>query len=529
MQSTPKDVPIIVFGSSGFVGRSLVKNANRTIIETIRSGNSWKLVVPHSESVITEAFVVIAAGSSRFASKHSINFDLEIVTNISKTLRTLRIKPIRVIYISTLAAKFADSRNLYGSSKVKAENYLLQSFPETTIWRPPALFGQGMSSQSHLNWLLHKRVIFYFFSKITNSAISLLHVDDFSKEVLANLQHYGKNQFNQKIIYPGSLAIKFKDLAPRLVEKKSKPISTVDCSKSAKIWNLLPFKLQPFFRPIWADDVNNIKGNQGWNIRRLENHIQRFKGRPTFDAPVIVIGAGGGLGSSVCRLLESNHVYFIGVDLKFPVENLDWKYCQDYWRIDLTKDKDLARLYKRLDAINDVSWILTVAGVGLRRDINEVNRLDRLLFWKLMVLSRLDIVAWAQTRSLSQEHIGVINVSSSSSYFPLPKYVDYSIANASVRLVSKVANYNFPRLSVKTVVPGGMKTNLMVKFGDLEKFHAGSMAPTYVAEHILRMIVKKTKEEVAVGLNAKVLRMLYWQPFGGVTQNIINRVSERLR
>jgi hypothetical protein len=74
-----------------------------------------------------------------------------------------------------------------------------------------------------------------------------------------------------------------------------------------------------------------------------------------------------------------------------------------------------------------------------------------------------------------------------------------------------------------------MKTNLMSKFGDLEKFHTGSMDPEYVAKHILKMILNNTKREVAVGLNSRVLRSLQWQPFGVTTQNLINRVSERFR
>ena len=526
MKSRTKKANIIIFGSTGFVGRSLVKRAKTDVIETIRSGDDWKLNDFKSVPSAKDNVVIIAAGSSRFAAKNSISFDLDIVKNISNFLDRQKITFTKIVYISSLAAKIENRKNNYGNSKRRAEDYLLKTYPCVTIWRPPALFGNGMDSQSHLNWFLSRRWFFLFFSKITNAGISLLHVEDFSDRVHAGLVAQAPPQ---QIVYPSSLAIKFKDLAPRLVGKDQIYKLPTDFSKFSKIWSLLPFRIQPFFKSLWVDEANIDNSDFQLQLLRLKNHASRFQGIPTAEAPVIVIGASGGLGKSICNQLERNRFPFIAVDIKLDQKNSRLKYCLDFWKIDLTKEKDLSALYKNLDAINDVSWIVTSAGKGLRNELYEVKRFDRIMFWKLMLLSRLDVTAWAQERSNFQEHIGVINVSSSTSYFPLPKYLDYSIANAGVRLFGKVGSYSFPKLSLKTVVPGGMKTNLMLQYGDIEKFHSGSMEPDLVARHILTMMQKSGKKEVTVGLSAHALRILQWHPLEKINQKLINHIFERLR
>jgi short-subunit dehydrogenase/nucleoside-diphosphate-sugar epimerase len=526
MSRSSSNIPVIIFGSSGFVGRSLVEQSERRTYETFRKGESWELLDHDYKSPIKKAFIIIAAGSSRFSTKNSTDFDYEIVFNISKFLKKQKIEAEKIVYISTLAANVESRKNNYGASKRLAENFLLKNFSNVVVWRPPALFGQGMHPQSHLNWFLNKRQFFYVFSKLSNSGISFLHVDDFSSEVHRELS--SKKQKNE-IIYPPSFAITFKGLAEVLVEKHFKHEQRLNLSKTHKIWSLLPFKLQPFFKPIWVDYANHDESNYELHLSKITNHVLRYKGKPTKSAPVVIIGAFGGLGISVCRLLEEKGIHFIAVDKNFSNEFIKWRSAQDYWKIDLTNDKNLTELYEKLGKIHDVSWIISVAGVGLRNELNEVSRFERSTFWKLMVFSRLDLTAWAQTRSLRQERIGIIHVSSSTSYFPLPKYVDYSIANTSIRLIGKVGDYSFPKLTLKTVVPGGMKTNLMIKYGDIEKFHAGSMKPERVSKEILRMILKRTKKEVEVGFNARILRIFHMNPFEGVIQMLLNRLSERLR
>jgi short-subunit dehydrogenase len=179
--------------------------------------------------------------------------------------------------------------------------------------------------------------------------------------------------------------------------------------------------------------------------------------------------------------------------------------------------------------MQDVSWIVTAAGRGLRGDVRDTSRDERLNFWKLMLLSRIDLLAWAQDRSHQQEHIGLINVSSSSGYFPLPKYGDYSASNNSLRLIGRVGNLGFPKLTLKTIVPGGMKTTLMKDYGDLKKFHAGAMDPEYVARKLVDMMKPHSRKEVPVGLNSRVLKILSTPIFNGAFQFVMNNISKRVR
>ena len=526
MQSKRNPNPIVIFGSTGFVGKSLIKNASSKVVCPVRVNGEWMTEQNNLETGHERVDVIIAVGPARFSSSNSKDHDREIVSKIYEFLQCGKFQVEKVVYISTLAALESNSKNSYGISKINAEEFLTSVYPKVTIFRPPALFGQGMSSESHLNWFLKRRKFFYLFSKFTNSGISLLHVDDFAK-IVHNEIETASSKNNP--IYPNSVAIHFRDLALLINRKKVKRFRKVDVPTSSPIASKLPFKLQPLFRPIWVDGSQLGLENHSDVASKVKNHVSRYLGLPTSTAPVIVMGGDGGLGRAICDALNERGFEFISVD-KNPSANIEnWKFCQEFWQIDLTNDLDLDDLYRKLDYLDDISWIVTAAGRGLRGDIKEINRVERMNFWKLMVLSRVDLVAWAQKRSLQQEHIGVINVSSSSAYFPLPNYADYSAANNSLRMIGKVGNFGFPRFELKTIIPGGMKTNLMEDFGDLKKFHAGSMEPNFVAQKIVKMIVTKTKNEVPIGLTSVTLNYLERLPFNQFFQKMISKTSERVR
>jgi nucleoside-diphosphate-sugar epimerase len=524
----PKRIPnpVMIFGSTGFVGKSLIRNASQKVISPVRVNDEWLLEKQNLGKEIQQIDVIIAVGPARFSSTNSNDYDRNIVSKIYEFLQNGKFQVEKVIYISTLAAVESHSKNSYGISKVKAEEFVAVSFKNVAIFRPPALFGQGMSNESHLNWFLNKKKIFYLFSKFTNSGISLLHVDDFAKIVHKELQN---SSLNNQVIYPMSMAIRFRDLAPLLNRKKVKSFREVSVPVASPIASKLPFKLQPLFRPVWVDTAHIGLEFHLDQIPKVKNHVLRHSGHPSSSAPVIVFGGDGGLGRAICNNLNDCSFGFISVDVSPQVDIKDWEFCLGYWQIDLTNDRDIADLYQKMDLIEDVSWIVTAAGRGLRGDIKEFNRAERLDFWKLMLLSRIDLIAWAQKRSIQQEHIGVINVSSSSAYFPLPKYADYSAANNSFRIIGTVGNFGFPKFTLKTIVPGGMKTNLMKDFGDLKKFHAGSMEPHFVAEKLVKMMVTKTKNEVPVGLNSIILNCLESVPLNRLIQKIISKTSERIR
>lgn len=526
MNRKMKPRSIIVFGSSGFVGMSLLKNSTRMLICPIRVNGEWILDQKDLDAVDEIVDVIIAVGPARFSSSNSEDHDRDIVSKIHKFLKSMEFQIGKVVYISSLAALESHPKNSYGISKVQAEEFIKSTFTNVTVFRPPALFGNGMSNESHLNWFLSKRKLFYLFSKFTNSGISFLHVDDFAKIVYDEIE---ASRSTNEVIYPRSTAIHFKDLALLINRKKVKRFREVREPRFSPMASMMPFKLQPLFIPIWVDKSQIGLESHLDLARKLENHVMRYNGFPTSTAPVIVVGGDGGLGRAICSVLNEHGFEFICVDRNPTVNPKKWEYCREYWRIDLTNDLDLEDFYVKMDSLEDVSWIVTAAGRGLRGDINDFDRVERLNFWKLMVLSRIDIVGWAQKRSPKQERIGVINVSSSSAYFPLPNYADYSSANNSLRMIGRVGSIGFPKLILKTVVPGGMKTELMKDYGNLEKFHAGAMEPEYVARKIVDMMCRDSKREAPIGLNSKVLYFLQRPNFYGTLQLLINFISKRVR
>ncbi len=517
---------VIVFGSSGFVGKSLIKKSSRKLICPVRVNGEWEIDLENLETHDKKVDVIIAVGPARFSSSNSNDHDRDIVSKIYEFLKGREFQVGKVVYVSSLAALESNPKNSYGISKANAEEFIKTAFTNVTIFRPPALFGQGMSNESHLNWFLNRRKLFYLFSKFTNSGISLLHVDDFAKIVHKEIEDSSPTN---AVIYPNSISIHFKDLALLINRKKVKKLRNISVPKFSPIASRLPFMLQPLFRPIWVDNSHSSLDLHQVLVSQIENHVLRHLGFPTLTAPVVVIGGNGGLGRAICNVLNKQGFDFISVDKNPPSKVGEWKHCREYWRIDLTNDHDLEYLYQKMDALEDISWIVTAAGRGLRGDIKDFDRVERLEFWKLMVLSRIDLVAWAQRRSFEQEHIGVINVSSSSAYFPLPNYADYSAANNSLRMIGRVGNFGFSKLTLKTIIPGGMKTNLMKDFGDLKKFHAGSMDPDFVAQRIVKMIVTRTKKEEPIGITSVILSLLERLPFNALIQKMISNTSERVR
>jgi short-subunit dehydrogenase len=521
-----KSHSVLVFGSSGFVGKSLVKNSTRKLICPVRVNGEWVIDLENLETNDKKVDVIIAVGPARFSSSNSKDHDRDIVSKIYEFLNSREFQVEKVVYISSLAALESNPKNSYGISKANAEEFIKTAFENVTIFRPPALFGQGMSNESHLNWFLNRRKLFYLFSKFTNSGISLLHVDDFAKIVHKEIENSSPTN---SVIYPNSTAIHFRDLALLLNRKKVNTFREVRIPNFNTIVSKFPFKLQPLFRPIWIDKSHCEVNDHENQIDKIQNHILRFLGIPTETAPVIVIGGNGGLGRAICETLNNKRIHFISVDLDVEESAKAWNYCQNYWQVDLTNDVEIELFYQKLNCMQDVSWIVTAAGRGLRGDVRDTSRDERLNFWKLMLLSRIDLLAWAQDRSHQQEHIGLINVSSSSGYFPLPKYGDYSASNNSLRLIGRVGNLGFPKLTLKTIVPGGMKTTLMKDYGDLKKFHAGAMDPEYVARKLVDMMKPHSRKEVPVGLNSRVLKILSTPIFNGAFQFVMNNISKRVR
>ena len=515
----------IIFGQTGFVGARFANELGDRVVDISRDGNSYSWTNGKPNLSNCEVTVIIASGSARFAAKTGKDFDLEIVKKIIDFLRNQQIVKYDLVYVSSLAAKLTSSGNTYGNSKLQAENFLLTNINPCQIWRAPALYGRSMSNDSHLNWFLRNRFVLWALSIFSKSGISLLHVDDFVKQVVI---HWNTCTCHDSIHYPKSGLLAFSNLHALVSPSKLQGSKSII---SLPFWvaKLMPFKLKPLISPLWEDRENSDPEVLQVQILKISNHLKRFQGSPTMEAPILVFGAAGGLGRSICGILELKKYPFVAIDQTIDSNIEKMGACLQFLQVNLVDTREWKGMLETVSTYPEISWIITAAGMAIKGEISETPDEVRAKFWRLMVETRISITAWAQRKSLQQSHIGVIHISSSTSFIPFIQYPEYSAANAAVRVFSKVATGKFDRLTTHTVIPGGMKTNLMKEYGDLKKYHAGAMDPHVVAVKVVKLLSNRKNSEILVGTTSRMLNIASRVPGQKFVQKLVNASERKVR
>ena len=124
------------------------------------------------------------------------------------------------------------------------------------------------------------------------------------------------------------------------------------------------------------------------------------------------------------------------------------------------------------------------------------------------MLARLNFYSYMLQKSRVQYRAVLINISSSSGVIPLSNYLDYSIANSALIQAHKVLANSVSTLDVKTIVPGGMRTNLMKDFTQDSRFASFAMEPIVVARLIIRELKASRTKLSFVGRNAVVMSFI---------------------
>lgn len=530
-----------LFGSTGFVGKKILESgSNLEIIPISRDTNGWiwpeSLEINYSHDI----GIIIAAGSARFAQTKDQNYDLEIVKSINEFLEVKKIRHRKTILISSLAACNENPKNTYGLSKRNAERYAIEHFTNCLVIRPPALFGKGMNIDSHINWFIKHRLIFRVISLFSPAGMSLLAIDDFASwlnEILiaqskdlaaAQILNIESSDLEIDVIYPPSCYFTFRELFG-ILNKEGYEISKIVREKKSPLFFLVPFKIKPFFGPIWSD-FSHRDDSQKQRVAKLLNFQEkRLMGKPGGNSVVIVFGASGGLGSSICKTLNSKEIPFVAVDKAENSEIKVLEYCQDTLIIDLTDSNQVKKLFETLGNIGEISWLITAAGIGVKMPLQDVKSDFREEFWSLMVLFRLEVVSFAHKKVQNQERIGVVNISSTTSIYPFKEYPDYSAANTAVRIIGRLARIEPTRVTVHTVIPTGMKTRLMSKYGDLERYHRKAMSPDVVAKRIYKSLYIKKGREIYVGTTTHMMTILSKLPGQFILFRIVQWIARRER
>lgn len=223
---------------------------------------------------------------------------------------------------------------------------------------------------------------------------------------------------------------------------------------------------------------------------------------------VLITGVSSGIGTEVAKKFIDNGYTVYGIGRKdFTMENLN------YIQVDLREyDKVKEELDKILIKEGKIDIVINNAGMGIsgpveNTDINDVNKIMDINFVSIVNIVKLVLPSM---RERGQGRI--VCVSSVGSMVALPFQAFYSASKSALDTFvdatrSEIKNFGVQILSVH---PGDVKTGFTSareKFvmeesnpykdtcekcvGQMEKDEQGGMTPTYVANKIYKISVKK--------------------------------------
>ena len=506
--STKNDEDFLVFGASGFVGANFLRflkesncrvhTVSRLEIENRKPSNELLAKLARSQTLT----VFICAGGARFIKPPNLGSEQKLIQNILKILDDLNISKTKLVYLSSNAAKIEGDRFKYSVVKRVAEDLILDSKFEAIVVRSPAIFGPGMNRESHLRKFVEKPYLLWLFSKIgSRSGISLVSVRFLFLEILEQLgRHRGKIIFE-----PKSLTCSFRDLYSEVRANKELLSFSPVVSANRVPW-YIPKVLATIIYPLWVSQVQIDQSELSQLHMELRDSI-RMLGLRRKPSLAVVTGAASGLGEAICEQLELLEIPYISVDLN-ALSGKKREFNLKHLLVDLSDLESIGNLFIELDRHPEIEWFFSCAGQIFRGNLEDLPPNSRQRLWGVLVLARLNFYSYMLQKSRVQYRAVLINISSSSGVIPLSNYLDYSIANSALIQAHKVLANSVSTLDVKTIVPGGMRTNLMKDFTQDSRFASFAMEPIVVARLIIRELKASRTKLSFVGRNAVVMSFI---------------------
>jgi short-subunit dehydrogenase len=547
---------ILIAGSTGFVGRSLVNYFNQRdyVIYTISrrkdpgkpsySLNTQDLLSMEGTTFANmglDAFVY-AIGDPQMQGKS--DGEIELLQGIISKLESFSFTG-KFILISSNAANPSSglasdnySRGLtneYISRKQMLENALIESSLKFTILRAPAVIGPGMNDHSHLMRLIKKSTLRRVFQlPIFSGTVEVITADELAHEI-ENLMTLSKNV---KIIEPVVPCYTWSNLARHI--NKGEELSFYKGNgiklNQEKISRFLPVSIRFLLFPHWVTKnlglSTQVSNRHQMNIETI-SHLKSTK-KSVHDWH-IVTGSSSGLGAETVRLLIMRGYKVIGVDIIPPAHQSDYlnpsQDCFRFIQTDLSSDKSVEQLLGLLKPLN-IAGIYSIAGVGPRAD--ATNTTKEILKKTFEVNFFLPVALYHFLGSTSQQKSYFVFVGSSSGILGLPKFSAYSSTKSalSTYFFSVICEDTSRIVDILGIIPSGMKTNFQKNNGvptsPLDKFLL--TAPSKVATQMVDWMENERKKSVIrhVGISGIIFMAIRNLPFN-LKKLIVAKLSEGSR
>jgi NAD(P)-dependent dehydrogenase (short-subunit alcohol dehydrogenase family)/CMP-N-acetylneuraminic acid synthetase len=175
---------------------------------------------------------------------------------------------------------------------------------------------------------------------------------------------------------------------------------------------------------------------------------------------ILVTGAYGGIGSSICKKFKSNGWHVIGTDI---FNNRNNKYIDFYFKADLTNSQDIKNMINTIKKkYNKLDCIINNAASQICKPIWEMDENE----WDLIFncnLKSIYLIVKESLELLKDNNSNIINIGSVHSISTSDKIAAYATSKAAIvgltrNLAIELSKFN---IRVNCVSPGAIDTKML--------------------------------------------------------------------
>lgn len=405
-------------------------------------------------------------------------------------------------------------KSTYGISKLRSEKAVINSKLPFNIIRIPWAYGSNMTLDTHLR---------YFFDQVMKNKIltrvnfvgkvSIIHIDDLLRSILL-ISEKSKNKeiFHVSDNVPISLGNIFSIMQESL-GKKSKMINVPNIMNFIiiKFRRLFPTTIQSLSNDILVTSNNKIKRigfkpeiTARVGIKKFHRSLMKSSINNQKEPVTLITGSSSGLGEELYNQLRLKGHRIISLDK----DNTKNSNTDHFIKYDLSNLNDLERVIsKYLEKYNYyIENLINNAGIMINQEFNKVD------IKEARKLMRINCDAYAilcnfVLRQKINERINIINISSSSSFSPIPKMSLYTASKAFINqfTLSLMAENDNKNVNISLIIPGGMNTGFQKKYSI--KKRKGLLTVSFVAEKIIKNF-QDPKKILFIGSSTYILYLL---------------------
>lgn len=258
-------------------------------------------------------------------------------------------------------------------------------------------------------------------------------------------------------------------------------------------------------------------------MRLLRDQIARRRWRWSTETgrhgTVLVTGASSGIGMRFAEALAEQ-----GHDLVLVARREDRLHLLAQWLelehnitvevlpADLTQAADLERVAARIELLDDLELLINNAGFGATEPFAESDLTLQIDMIELHVIASTRLMRAALPGMVSRHHGGIINVSSTASFFALPNNASYSATKAFLTVFSRALHYELrgSGVRVQALCPGLTRT----EFTEQRRGRRRALYPSFLylpADEVVRQSLDAlTRDKVVFvpGLGYKIAALL---------------------